>query len=120
MKFKVIYFGSWGYGRAGLEGLLNHPKIDVLKIYTKFDLNSLDTYINQVYSLAQENGVKVINTRRDIMTSKEFVDEVTKNKSMDYLVSCCYDRFFPASILKYPKILALNVHPSLLPKYLLK
>lgn len=117
MNFKVAYFGTWGYGRAGLLGLLSIKNVDIVKVYTKFDPNSTDPYLNQVQKLAEENNLNIINTSKDVMDKKIFNEIVIQDNDIDFIISCCYDRIFSRRILEVPKILPINVHPSLLPKY---
>jgi methionyl-tRNA formyltransferase len=47
---------------------------------------------------------------------RAFADEIA-GESFDLFVLASYGRILPASLLRVPRLGALNVHPSLLPKY---
>jgi methionyl-tRNA formyltransferase len=51
------------------------------------------------------------------MTDSQFADGMAALGEFDFLVSCCFDRFFTSSILSLPRIGAVNLHPSPLPSY---
>lgn len=116
-KFRVLYFGSWGYGLAGLKGLFQADHVEIVKVFSKYDINSNDPYINQVYDLATSKNIKVFNTNRAFCTNAEFRSEVLSHTNIDFIVSCCYDRIFSKQILLLPGKGAVNVHPSILPKF---
>ena len=46
----------------------------------------------------------------------EFMESVQKYE-VDFLVVVAYGKILPGEILKLPKILPINIHGSLLPKY---
>lgn len=116
-KFKILYFGTWGYGKAGLEQLINTDTVELVKIFTKWDPGSTNVYFNQMYDLAKGTGIETINTLPEKLSKIEFEETIKNSGPIDFIISCCFDRFFPETVLKYPKISALNIHPSLLPKY---
>jgi methionyl-tRNA formyltransferase len=116
-KYKVLYFGTWGYGRAGLEALTNLENIYIAKAFTKWDTEHPIPYLNQVYDLALAKGLEPINSSLAQMDQATFQREILRCGEIDFIFSCCYGRIFPAPVLAYPKIMALNMHPSLLPAY---
>ena len=116
-KIKVVYFGTWGYGKAGLEALLENTNCEILKIFTKWDLETQNPYYNQVYHAAAQTKIGIINTQEDRTSKADFEKEILKVKDVDIILSCCFDRFFSEQVLKHPKLGAVNIHPSLLPKY---
>ncbi len=117
MKFKILYFGTWGYGKAGLEALLETSNCEIVKLFTKWDLETKNPYYNQVYECAQKTGIELINTQENALSKEDFEMEILKVKNPDIIMSCCYDRFFSEQVLKHAKIGSVNLHPSLLPKY---
>ncbi len=116
-KFRILYFGTWGYGKAGLEELLRNANVEIVKIFTKWNPESQDPYYNQVYETAKPTGIETINTEESGLSKTDFEKEILKVKDIDIILSCCFDRFFSDQVLKHPKIGAVNIHPSLLPKY---
>lgn len=116
-KLRVLYFGTWGYGKAGLEALLSSEHVQILKIFTKWNPEINNPYLNQVFEVASKTGITIINTSDEKLSKTEFESSVLNSGEADIILSCCYDRFFSNAILSYPKIAALNIHPSILPKY---
>lgn len=66
-----------------------------------------------VKRLAEELGLPVLQPER---LDDEFVAELSAIKP-DVIITCAYGKILPASVLAIPKLAALNVHASLLPKY---
>ena len=116
-KFKVLYFGTWGYGKAGLEGLIQSSNVEIVAVFTKWNPGQPDIYMDQVKNLAEEHGLSVQNTQRSLCSKLLFKETVLAYKDVDFIISCCFDRIFTLPILGLPRIKALNIHPSLLPKY---
>jgi len=116
-KFRVLYFGTWGYGAAGLKGLLKCSNVEIVKVYTKWNLEIENEYMNQVFKLTTKFNLDVFNSARELCSYRQFENDVLKNTDIDFVISCCFDRIFKKNILELPKILALNIHPSILPKY---
>ena len=65
-----------------------------------------------VKSLAVEHNIPVYQPEKigDIYEDLKALD-------IDLIVTCAYGQFLPTKILELPKIRAINVHASLLPKY---
>tara|TARA_Y100000310_G_C20555656_1_gene750370 strand:- start:590 stop:1123 length:534 start_codon:yes stop_codon:yes gene_type:complete len=62
-------------------------------------------------SLARENNIPL-----HVVNKGEEYD-IIKNEDFDFIVSCCYRHILPKEVLILPKIMPLNLHYSLLPKY---
>jgi methionyl-tRNA formyltransferase len=116
-KFKVLYFGTWGYGLAGLKALAASGSVELTEIFTKWDSTSDNPYLNRIYEFAYEKNYRIFNSDKKVCSRIDFEKEISLNKPFDFIVSCCFDRIFSPEILAMPQIIALNVHPSLLPKY---
>jgi len=116
-SYNTLYFGNWGYGMAGLKALKRMVQIKILNVFTKYDANDEDIYLNQVKNYCSEFNLRFTNTEKKILRKDNFESEVLNFNDVDLIISCCYDRIFNNRILKFPNIAAVNVHPSLLPKY---
>ena len=68
-----------------------------------------------VKEYAIEKNIKVFQPEK-IVNNKEFKTEI-KNLDVDLFVVVSYGKILPKSFLEIPKKGAINVHPSLLPKY---
>lgn len=117
MKYKILYFGTWGYGLAGLEALYQLENVEIVKVYTKYDLTTRNDYLNKVYDFSSKNNLSFFNSDKITCKKSEFETNVLSNMEIDFIVSCCFDRIFSKKIIGLPNISALNVHPSLLPQY---
>jgi methionyl-tRNA formyltransferase len=116
-KYKVLYFGTWGYGLAGLKALTSIENVEVIKVFTKWDLSSDNPYLNGVYQLAESKGYNIINSDKRICPKPEFERIILESEPFDFIVSCCFDRIFTQKVLDKPRIKPINIHPSVLPKY---
>jgi len=116
-QYTVLYFGTWGYGKAGLQGLLKSENVIIKEVFTKWNPGNKNMYMDQVRILAEENNIPVFNTLKERCSAEQFTRAVVKHNHIDFIVSCCYDRIFKPEILSLPDRMAINVHPSLLPKY---
>ena len=116
MKYRVLFFGNWGLGLAGLEGLLACPNVEIVKVYTKWDDSSANPFLNLVHNRAVREGLAVFNSEKTLAPLKVFAADVLANEKIDFIISCCYDRIFKQNVLDHPR-LPINVHPSLLPRY---
>ncbi len=67
-----------------------------------------------VKALAQENNLRIFQPK-SLKSDKVF--DILKNENPDFIVVVAYGKILPKKILDLPKIAAINVHASLLPKY---
>jgi methionyl-tRNA formyltransferase len=63
---------------------------------------------------AQENNLPVLQP--DKIRKPEWIEKI-KELAPDLIILCAYGQIIPQEILDIPKFKALNIHPSLLPKY---
>ncbi len=100
---KIVFFGNTRHSLIGLKIL--HSELNVSFIVT------IDGSPTQ--NFARENSIPFIITKR-------FTPETTKQiKTLgtDFFVVEDYGLILPEDLLDIPKVAALNVHHSLLPKY---
>lgn len=63
---------------------------------------------------AQKMDLKVAQPTK---LTNDFIDSTLELKQVGLFIVCAYGRFLPESLLKLPPHGAINIHPSLLPKY---
>lgn len=63
---------------------------------------------------ARENNLSVLQP--DKIRKPEWIEKI-KDLAPDLIILCAYGQIIPQEILDIPKYKALNIHPSLLPKY---
>src|SRR5258708_10506647 len=111
---KIIFFGTPQEVVPVLENLVTH--FDVIAVVTASDKKAGRK------QLITPSPVKVISqkNRLPVITPQQFNNEIIEqlqDLNPDLLVVAAYGRIIPNAILKLPKYGAINIHPSLLPKY---
>jgi methionyl-tRNA formyltransferase len=101
-------FLSGGQRELALKYILNKG-IEVVAIITPI-LNENNNRFQEVINVGAEYGVPIFPTK------KTDLGKVIKGLSYDVLISCGYPYIIGSEILLNGKI-AINVHPTLLPKY---
>lgn len=107
---KIIFFGEDVFSLRALEGLYS----------------STETQISFVVILGpvSRSGQKLLNfvIKRNI--PYEVVSKITNSLiaklltyDFDFIISCHFQRILPVRLFKEAKVAAINLHPSLLPKY---
>lgn len=111
---KIIFFGSDEFGIPSLNKL--KEKYILTGVVTAPDrpkgrgLKLLPTVIKK---WAEENNIPVYTPEN---LDDEFISLI-KSLKPDLIVLISYGKKLPPEILKVPKLCAINLHPSLLPKY---
>ncbi len=114
-KLKIIFFGTSEFGAIVLEKMV-HAELRPVFVVTTPDKPAGRKQLpspSPVKILAQ--GRKVV-----IFQPEEFGSDTQytiQNTNPDIFVVAAYGKVLPKEILDIPRFGALNVHPSLLPKY---
>lgn len=108
-KISVYFAGTDGFAATCLGRILEDEQYAVLGV-----LVPPDQKVGRKQEL-QPCDVKVLAEKNDLDVFYEPQDLV--GREMDFLVVVSYGRFLTPKILSIPKVAALNVHGSLLPKY---
>jgi len=115
--YKVVFCGTWGYGTACLEGLLDCRNIEIKHVFTQFDPASPNVYMDEVKHIAERYKIPYSNAHKDFMLDDVYYNKINQLSPFDFFISCACNRIIPNELIELPKIRAINVHPSLLPKY---
>jgi methionyl-tRNA formyltransferase len=116
-EYRVLYFGNWGYGLAGVNALMSCSNVELVKVFSAYDKNSDNQYLNQVFHRCNNTNIQLVNADRKKLTEIDFYNEISSSLEIDFIISCCFDRIFTKRILQIPVLGAFNIHPSNLPKY---
>jgi len=113
---KIVFFGSSHFAVSALQALIDKGE-DIICVVTQPDKKKgrhLHLSKTDVKTVALESGLKVYQPQ-DINTkeSKEFLTSL----SSDLFVIVAYGQLLSQEILDIPKIMPINIHASLLPKY---
>jgi methionyl-tRNA formyltransferase len=112
----IVFFGSAHFAVPSLEALVK-AGYNILSVVTQPDRKKgrhLGLFGTQVKTSAQQLGLKIFQPESiNSAVSVRFLQGL----EADLFVVIAYGQILSAKILGLPKIFALNVHASLLPKY---
>lgn len=103
--------GSSAFAVPTLLKLIADPQFEVLEVYTKPPKpkgRGLLTSMTQVHSTSLEYGLSV---------KTPFSLKGEELPPCDVIVVVSYGLIIPAKLLSHPKLVPLNIHPSLLPRW---
>ncbi len=110
---KIILAGTPEFSVRSFEEVINH--FEVVGIITQPDKpkgRGQKVIETPVKELAKRYGIKIFQPEK----ISEIYEEL-KGIEFDILLTCAYGQYIPQKVLDLPKIAALNIHGSLLPKY---
>ena len=113
---KIVFFGSSEFSIPILQSLLSSSHSVVLVITTPDRKKGRGQKLGAsiVKRFAEETHLPVAAPEKLSISS---IVEQVKKIAPDFLVIASYGKMVPESIFTLPKIAALNIHPSLLPKH---
>lgn len=112
---KVVYLGSGDIGVPSLRWLIAAPQVELVMVVTQPDRaagRGLSTKISETKRLALEGGIPLLQPPK----LKEEVSALTALHP-DLLVVMAYGQILPQVLLDVPRLGALNLHASLLPRH---
>ena len=114
---RIVFMGTPDFAAASLKKLIDE-KYDIAAVFTQPDKprdRGMKLSYSPVKELALENNIPVYQpTKLRDGTATELI----KSLRPDILVVVAYGRILPDDMLEVPKYGAINVHASLLPKYI--
>ncbi|MDD2680444.1 MAG: methionyl-tRNA formyltransferase [Candidatus Omnitrophica bacterium] len=113
---KIVFFGSSHFALPALEALLKSP-YEVCCVVTQPDKKKgrhLRLAATDVKGVAQKAGLDIFQPKD--VNAPESVKYISRFNP-DLLVVVAYGQILSREVLAIPKIFALNLHASLLPKY---
>jgi methionyl-tRNA formyltransferase len=113
---KIIFFGSAHFAVPAVEALIKSP-YEVCCVVTQPDKKKgrhLHLSGTDVSAVAKQAGLKVFQPEN--VNSPEAYDYL-KSFSADIFVIVAYGQIFSQAVLDIPKLIPINIHASLLPKY---
>ena len=113
---KIVFFGSAHFAVPALEAIIKskHELVCVVTQPDKQKGRHLHLAGTDVKSMAVAAKLKVFQPEN--IKSKESI-EFLKNLDADLFVIVAYGQIFSQELLDIPKIMPLNIHASLLPRY---
>jgi len=113
---KIIFFGSSHFAVSSLEALIN-SKHKIVCVVTQPDKKSgrhQKVSGTDIKTLATKAKLKIFQPEN--VNSKESI-KFLKNLDADLFVIVAYGQIFSQEVLDIPKIMPLNIHASLLPRW---
>ena len=114
---RTVFLGSGDIGLPALRLLLALPGIEVVGVVTQPDRPSgrgLQLNSCAIKKLALAHGIAPLQPAR--VRSAEAVEEI-KSRMPDLFVVMAYGQILPPELLAVPRLGALNLHASLLPRH---
>ncbi len=115
IKLKTIFMGTSLFAADILEVLLKN-NYNIISVYTGADKKSgpkKEIEKAAVKMLAEEKSLKIFEPKK---FDEETIRELSAQEP-DLIIVAAYGKILPGEVLRIPGFGALNVHPSLLPKY---
>jgi methionyl-tRNA formyltransferase len=117
---KTIFMGTGEFASHILNEMLTHAKCNLAAVITQPEkkLGRKKTGINRALALNPVRDIAVQNNLPLIQPYNFDTETIDKIKSItpDAIVVASYGKILPQEVLKIPKIGAINIHTSLLPK----
>ena len=114
---KIIFFGTPEFGKIILEKLIDSGYKPVL-IVTAPDKpagRKQEPTPSAVKILAAKNKIPIAQPEK--LSVSDIVGTGPDRAGLDLIIVAAYGKVLPSEILKIPKYGALNIHPSLLPRW---
>jgi len=115
-EIKIVFFGTPEFAAVILKALIDSD-FDISAVFTQPDKKvgrKQEVIFSPVKDLALKNKIKIFQPQ-DLRESG-LSEEIRKIKP-DLFIVAAYGKILPNVILEIPKLSAINVHASLLPKY---
>ena len=112
----IIFFGSDDFAALHLESLIQQKQC-VKAVVTQPDRpkgRGMKMILSPTKQLALTHDITCLQP--DDIKEGSFLEQL-KSMNADLFIVIAYGKILPSEVLSIPKIFAINVHPSLLPKY---
>lgn len=106
--------GTPEFAIPSLEALHQYEIVAVVTQIDRPKGRGLKVSYSAVKQWAEKRGIKVLQPEK---LREQGVIAQFRALEPDYIIVASYGKILPLEVLKIPKKLAINVHPSLLPKY---
>jgi len=110
---KAVVFGYQEIGYVCLEELLNFG-VQVSCLFTHEDDPGEEIWFRRPVAIAQKHNIPVYTPAT--LKDQKWI-QLIKDAAPDFIFSFYYRNMIPKSVLDIPRVAALNLHGSLLPKF---
>lgn len=113
---KIVFFGTPEFAAAILKSLIDND-YNIAAVFTQPDKKvgrKQEVIYSPVKDLALQNGIEIFQPES---LRESGLNEKIKKINPDLFIVAAYGKILPIAILEIPKLGAINIHASLLPKY---
>ncbi|MCX8016087.1 MAG: methionyl-tRNA formyltransferase [Patescibacteria group bacterium] len=116
-KAKIVFWGTPHFGASILEGLINADFCPILVVTAPDSIKGrgLIKTPSEVKKIAKKWGLEVAEPEK-LRQNTAFLEKL-KELEPDLFIVASYGKIIPKEYLEVPTKGALNIHPSLLPKW---
>lgn len=111
---RVTLLVNWGIGLSILETLHKLESAVICRVITQCVVSAPDPWANIVFKRAEELGYPTLKFSE--LSDDALIMSLENDKS-DLLLVHAYPKRLSSRVYQFPRLGALNVHPSLLPKH---
>lgn len=118
MTDRIVFMGTPEFAVPTLQALLAAPQADVLGVVTQPDRpagRGRRLHMPPIKTLALEANLPVLQPAQRIDKSDTFAQLIAWDP--DYFVVIAYGQILRQSVLEIPRVMPINVHASLLPRW---
>jgi len=116
-KISIVFFGTPAFAVPTLQKLIDTEKTEILAIFTqpdkKIGRKGIITH-SAIKEIAINNKLTIHQPQN--INNPEIINILNQLKP-DFFIIIAYGQIFNKELINIPKIAALNIHASLLPKY---
>ena len=111
----LCLFALTGFGNAIAAKLIELPNVEEITVFTRKEEGNFPHYeCENLVAYCRKVGIKVLEGGN--INSSEIYEGV-KGCNPDMIIVATFDQRVPKRITEIPKLGAVNIHPSLLPRY---
>lgn len=114
---KIVFMGTPDFAKKSLEAIYNNG-YDIVGVVTNPDKpkgRGMKMILSPVKEFAINKSLEVYQPQK-VRGNEEFINQIKELKP-DVICVVAYGKILPKEVLDIPKLGAINVHGSLLPKY---
>lgn len=115
--WKAIFMGTPAFAAPSLESLVRYAGVDIVSVVTQPDQpkgRGLTLTPSPIKVVAHQIGLPVLQPEK--IRNEEFISIIRKQEP-EIIIVVAYGKILPKALLEVPRLGAVNVHGSLLPKY---
>lgn len=115
-KLKVLLFAMTGFGNEVLKSLVKNHLCQIVAVITPLRNTKPFPYYECKHIHEDANDFAIPIYEGLNLKNKDSI-EILKSFSSDIILVATFNQILPVEVVKIARLMAINLHPSLLPKY---